>query len=61
MEYINLDKSKAFQELKGMTRKSVKELLTKDRIEKAGIKLGGGLTYNYAAMNVSDEVSSKAA
>lgn len=59
MEYINLDKSKAFQELKGMTRKSVKELLTKDRIEKAGIKLGGGLTYNYAAMSVSEEVISK--
>ena len=59
MEYINLDKSKAFQELKGMPRKSVKELLTKDRIEKAGIKLGGGLTYNYAAMSVSEEVISK--
>ena len=37
----------------------MKELLTKDRIEKAGIKLGGGLTYNYAAMSVSEEVISK--
>ena len=59
MEYVNLDKTKAFQQLKGMEKKSVKDLLTKNRIKSSNIKLGGGLTYNYAAMNVSDEVVSK--
>ena len=59
MEYVNLDRTKAFQELKGMEKKSVKELLSKERIGKCNIKLGGGLTYNYASMPVSDDIVAK--
>ena len=55
MEYVNLDRTKGYAELLKCSRKSVKELLTKERIEKSSIALGGGLKYNYAAMPVSEE------
>ena len=58
MEYINLDKSKAYAKLLKAEKKSVKELLSKERIKEANVALGGNLTYNYASMPVSEETIS---
>ena len=55
MEFNNLDTLKAYQELSNSAKCSVKSLLSKERIEKCNIAAGGTLTYNYAAMPVSDE------
>lgn len=58
MEYINLDKSKAYAKLLKAEKKNVKELLSKERIKEANVALGGNLTYNYASMPVSEETIS---
>ncbi len=58
MTYVNLDKTKAFNELLKAEKKSVKDLLTKERIEASEIALGAGLKYNYAAMPVDSSVLS---
>ena len=59
MDYINLDRTKSFESLKNAKKASVKDLLSKERIKSANIKLGGGLTYNYASMPVSEETIAK--
>lgn len=58
MEYKNLDTLKAFAELSNSKKASIKELLSKERVEKCNIAAGGSLTYNYAAMPVTDEAIS---
>lgn len=59
MDYINLDRTKSFESLKNAKKASVKDLLSKERIKSTNIKLGGGLTYNYASMPVSEETIAK--
>ena len=54
MNYINLDKSEAFRSLKE-TKKNVKDLLTADRVKECNVKLGGNLTYNWAAMPIGED------
>ncbi len=55
MEYLDLDSLKSFETLKSIKKSAVKELLTPERVKNASIGLGGGLTYNWAAMPVSEE------
>ena len=55
MEYRNLNELKSFNELANSGKCQVKTLLTKERVAKCSIPAGGTLTYNYAAMPVSDE------
>ncbi len=50
MEFINLDKTKSFKELKAS--KGVKALLNEKRVKECNVRLGGGLEYNWAAMPV---------
>lgn len=52
MEYTNLDRAKALQDLRKLPEVSLKDVLTKERIEKCAVTAGGGLMYNYAAMPV---------
>ncbi len=56
MNFNNLDKAAAYSELKAQQKKSVKDLLSKERIEKSSAAVGGGLAYNYASMPVDDEI-----
>lgn len=56
MEYINLDRTKALLDLGKAEKVSLKEVLTKQRIEELSIAAGGGLKYNYAAMPVNEEI-----
>ena len=58
LSYKNLDQTTAYGRLKGINAKaiSLKTLLTADRIGQCSIPAGGGLTYNYAAKKVTDEV-----
>ena len=46
MEYINLTSMPAYSKLEAGEQVSIRELLSKERIEKSNIKLGGGLMYN---------------
>ena len=55
MEYINLDRTEGYKALKDGKKNSVKELLTPERVKSSSVKLGGGLSYNWAAMPVSDD------
>lgn len=55
MEYIDLNKTKSYGKLSNK-KADLKKLLTKERIEKSNIKLGGGLAYNYAAEPVDDDI-----
>jgi glucose-6-phosphate isomerase len=58
LEYRNLDATKAYGNLKKIDAKaiSLKKLLTPERIGAYSIPAGGGLTYNYAAKKVSEEI-----
>ena len=58
LQYRNLDATKAYTGLKSLSAKaiSLKELLVPQRIAAYSIDAGGGLTYNYAAKKVTDEV-----
>jgi glucose-6-phosphate isomerase len=58
LQYRNLDKTRAYAALKTLSTKpiSLKELLTPRRIAAYSMAGGGGLTYNYAAKRVTDEV-----
>lgn len=53
MDYLNLDKTNAFKSLK--EGKGVKALLNAQRVKESNIKLGGGLTYNWASMPIDEE------
>ena len=52
MNYVDLDKTKAFSALNECQKASIKSLLSADRVKNASVALGGGLTYNWAAMPV---------
>jgi len=56
MNYSNLDKAKAYKALQSAQKVSLKSVLTAERIKNSNVKAGGGLTYNYAAMPVDDEI-----
>ena len=58
LQYKNLDATKAYEGLRKIDGKgiSLKRLLTPERIAAYSIPAGGGLTYNYAAKRVNDEV-----
>ncbi len=58
LSYKNLDKTAAYARLRGIDARGIsfKTLLTAERIAKCSIPAGGGLTYNYAAKKVTDEV-----
>ena len=50
IEYKNLDELASYEALKNKNKTDLKKLLTPARVKASNIKLGGGLTYNYAAM-----------
>ena len=58
LQYKNLDTTKAYVALKSLSGKtiSLKELLAPERIAAYSVAAGAGLTYNYAAKRVADEV-----
>lgn len=56
MNYTNLDKTKAYAKLQGLSKPSLKDLLTADRIKNCSVNAGGGLTYNYSAKAVTEEI-----
>jgi len=58
LQYRNLNKTKAYTALKKLSAKpiSLKALLTPRRIAACSIPAAGGLTYNYAAKQVTHEV-----
>ncbi len=58
LHYKNLDTTKAYTSLKSLSTKtmSLKDLLVPQRIDTYSIDAGAGLTYNYAAKKVTDEV-----
>ncbi|MEN6425256.1 MAG: glucose-6-phosphate isomerase [Phycisphaerales bacterium] len=58
LQYMNLDKTTAYAGLRNIDAQaiSLKKLLTAERIAACSIPAGGGLTYNYAAKKVTDEV-----
>jgi Glucose-6-phosphate isomerase len=58
MNYRNLDQVKSFQALEKTECACVKCQLSADRIKKYSIASPSGLTYNYAAMPVNDELIS---
>ncbi|MFW5644159.1 MAG: glucose-6-phosphate isomerase [Alkalispirochaeta sp.] len=54
-KYINLDKTRGFEALRGMKPFDVRELDTK-RIRSLQIPFAGGLTYSYAATPLDDDI-----
>jgi glucose-6-phosphate isomerase len=58
LQYRNLDATQAYAGLKRLSAKtiSLKDLLVPRRIAASSIDAGAGLTYNYAAKKVTDEV-----
>lgn len=60
VQWKNLDTLTSFDEVKNAKRVSLKEVLTGEngaaRVKKYNVKMGVGLTYNYAAKQVDDEV-----
>ena len=59
MEYKNLDKALAFQDLMKLQRASLKNNLTPRRIREYCATAGSGVSYNYAAMPVNSEIVTK--
>ena len=58
MDYKNLDACASYDALKSLEKRSLKDLLCKERIEKASIYAGGGLNYNFASMPVDKSIVS---
>lgn len=56
MEYTNLDKLKAFGKMKKVAPFDVRNGLTAERVADSNISVGGGLTFNWAALPVSEEL-----
>lgn len=54
MNYTNLDKTETFGKLKA-SKKSLKNMLSAERIRECNTALGGGLSYNWASMPIGDE------
>ena len=59
MNFNNLDKTLAFGDLRKLDRVSLKNNLTAKRISTYTAVAGAGLTYNYAAMPVNNEIIDK--
>ena len=59
MEYKNLDKALAYQDLVKLDKVSLKNNLTVKRIKDYQAPAGAGLTYSYAAMPVNKEIIDK--
>ena len=59
MDYKNLDQALAFQDLKKMDRVLLKNNLSAKRISLYSAAAGSGITYNYAAMPVNNEIIEK--
>jgi len=57
MNYINLDKTASWGKLRGLASKGEKFELTANLVMERSIPMGGGLTYNWAAKMVGDEVA----
>ncbi len=57
MEYVDLDKTNGYKALLSAKKDTVKDLLTPERVRSHSIRLGGGLSYNWAAMPVSDSTA----
>ncbi len=55
MEFQNLDRIKAFNELKSLKPVSLKEILTPSRVASSWVEAGASLRYNWAAMPVGEE------
>lgn len=55
MEFQNLDRIQAFNELKALKPVSLKEVLTPSRIASSWVEAGASLRYNWAAMPVGEE------
>ena len=57
IKYENLDSLSSFKELKESKSEIIlKDVLTRERIRKYSASVGGGLTYNYAAKAVNDDI-----
>jgi len=56
MVYENLDRTKALKSLLDDKKVSLKDVLTKERVNGYSIPAGGGLSYNYAAMPVDGKI-----
>jgi len=58
LQYRNLDRTRVFADLGRIDPEAIdrQALLTPERIARYSIPAGGGLTYNYAAKKVNDEV-----
>ncbi|MDA3809353.1 MAG: glucose-6-phosphate isomerase [Spirochaetaceae bacterium] len=57
MQYNNLDTLSSYKKLKDSDEKVIlNDVLTRDRIKKYSIPVGGGLTYNFAAKAISDNI-----
>ncbi len=56
MEYRDLDKTKAFQELLKAEKFEIKTGLCANRIKSCTVKEAGSLVFNYAALPVSDKI-----
>lgn len=56
LKYRNIDQTEAYTKLKQIKKPTLKTLLTPKRIEELSINAGGGLTYNYSAKLVNQEI-----
>ena len=54
MNYVDFDKTNALKALEGCPKAKIKDILSADRVKSANIALGGGLTYNWAAMPIDE-------
>ena len=56
MEFINLDRSPAFAQLRNEKAPDIKSILTYQRVQNHIAPAGGGLSYNYAAKPVDENI-----
>ena len=57
IKFVNLDQTNAFKKLRHISRTiALKDRLTPERVKNHSITTGGGLTYNYAAKLIDEEI-----
>ncbi|MCF0237853.1 MAG: glucose-6-phosphate isomerase, partial [Sphaerochaetaceae bacterium] len=56
MNYVNLDKTKAFDKLSKQKPFDIRTGLSKARIEKSSISEAGSLVFNYGALPVDEKI-----
>jgi len=56
INFINLDKTKAYRKLAEIDPPELKKMLSEERIRNCSIDAGGGLHFNYAALPVDDDI-----